>query len=342
MMKLILSTLLFALSACSGPASSTSFAPAAAPNGPGIYYWKTTWELDAPAKENLVTYGTKQLFLRLFDVDYDFNSHEARPKGLLELPDNLGLKDDLALVPVVFIVERVFRQDVKAEDLAERISRTIIGMSGEHPELATATRWQIDCDWTPTSRDRYFAFLNALQKQNPKLTLSVTVRLHQYRERVKNGIPPVPQGLLMCYNMEPVSDANSPNAIYQEDLLRGYLKAPPYPLLLDAALPVFSWGAAFRDDRLLGIVPPPEEKPGALQKVTPSRFLVLRDTTIGTIFLRAGDNIRHDGPGSTAYLMVAAELLKQKPEVRDLLFFDWQEGVLEEYKIGEIWGNFYR
>lgn len=341
-MRLLLLTLAFVLTACSGPASSTSFAPAAAPNGPGIYYWKTKWKLGDQAKVKLVNSGTKQLFLHLFDVDYDFNRQEARPKGMLDLPDNLGLENSLVFIPVVFIVERVFRQDVEAEDLAERISRTIIGMSAKHPELAAATRWQIDCDWTPTSRDRYFAFLNALQQQNPELTLSVTIRLHQYRERAKNGIPPVPEGLLMCYNMEPVSDANSKNAIYQEALLRGYLKAPPYPILLDTALPVFSWGAAFRDDRLLGIVDAPASLPGLQQKIAPGHYLVLRDTTIRATFLRAGDIIRHDGPEGPADLITAVGLLKQKPEVRDLLFFDWREGVLEEYQIGKIWEKFYR
>jgi hypothetical protein len=338
-MRLFLLVLVLLFGGCSEPSSLTFFAPAAAPNGPGIYYWKTSWKLNERAKAELLNSGTKQLFLRLFDIDYDFNRKQARPKGLLQLPDSLGIGKKLAVVPVVFIVERVFRQGVDVEDLAERISRTVSGISAGHPELSTATRWKIDCDWTPTSRDSYFAFLEALQKQNPALTLSVTVRLHQYRERTKNGIPPVPEGLLMCYNMEPVNEARTKNAIYREDLLRGYLKAPPYPIPLDAGLPVFRWGAAFRDDRFLGIVDDPEGSADVLRKVAPGRFLVLRDTTLATTFLRAGDNIRHDGPGD---LKTAVALLKQKSEVRDLLFFDWGEGVLEEYQVGEIWKEFYR
>ncbi|TXF89008.1 hypothetical protein FUA23_12015 [Neolewinella aurantiaca] len=341
-MRFFLLTLAFVLTTCSDPAPSTISAPAAAPHGPGIYYWKTSWSLPPLEQDALAKAGTKQLFVRLFDIDYDFNREEARPKGLLKLPDSLGVQHDFTLVPVVYIVERVFRQNIEVEELARRTARTIRGIAAGHPGLSSASRWQIDCDWTVVSRDRYFAFLEDLQQQNPDLTLSVTVRLHQYRERIENGIPPVPEGLLMCYNMEPVSDAGSTNAIYQEKLLRGYLKAPPYPIPLDAALPVFSWGAAFRDSHFLGITDEPFSLPGLQQEIAPSRFIILKDTTINGTFLRAGDNLRYDGPGDLAKLRAAAQLLKQKTEVRDLLLFDWQEGLTNKYPPGEIWKEFYR
>jgi len=221
MRLLSLLSLVCLLTTCSVPEPSVS-----STSGPGIYYWKTSWQLSVANQANLRQAGIQQLFLRLFDVDWDFKQGEAHPWGMLQLPDSLILDSTLAVTPVVFIVERVFRQDVDVADLAERIGRTITGLSAQHPALARATRWQIDCDWTPTSRNRYFAFLQALQKRHPEPTINVTVRLHQYRERIDNGVPPVSEGLLMCYNMEPVQKAETTNAIYREDLLRGYLPFP--------------------------------------------------------------------------------------------------------------------
>lgn len=334
------------LGACTDPHSSTFFAGTelgtAAPKGAGIYYWKTSWEMSAAEQETLAGAGVEQLFLRLFDVDWNFNEGKPEPRGVLRLPDSLALDASLLITPVVFIVERVFRQDVDVEELAGQISRTISGMLANQPALSKVYRWQIDCDWTPVSRNRYFAFLKALKEQNPGLTLNVTVRLHQYREREQNGVPPVPEGLLMCYNMEPVQDPGTTNAIYREDLLRGYLKAPPYPIPLDAGLPIFEWGAAFRDERFLGIVDLPASLPGALKEIAPDRFLVMRDTSLGDTFLRAGDDIRHHGAGNTGALKTAAKLLKQKPEIRDLLFFDWRADQEQKFNLSEIRKEFYR
>jgi len=324
------------LTMCSAPLPEVSLS-----SGPGIYYWKTSWQLSTTDQVDLREAGVRKLFLRLFDVDWDFNTAEARPKGMIQLPDSLKLDSALAVTPVVFIVERVFRQDVEAEDLAKHIGRTITGLSAQYPVLARATRWQIDCDWTPTSRNRYFAFLEALQKQYPQRTINVTVRLHQYRERIENGIPPVPEGLLMCYNMEPVQKPGTTNAIYREDLLRGYLKAPPYPIPLDVGLPVFEWGAAFRDERFLGITPPPGFANTVFLPVSPTHFLVRRDTTFGETFVRAGDLVRYDGPVGTQTLKVAARLLGKKSEVRDLLLFDWDEKHLARYNIPAIIDTFY-
>ncbi|MFK8164558.1 MAG: hypothetical protein AB8H12_19085 [Lewinella sp.] len=307
---------------------------------PGIYYWKTTWELNAERQEALRAAGARQLFVRCFDVDWNFNLSEAQPKGMLQLPDSLVIADGLTLNPVVYIVERVFRQAVDPDKLARQIGQTIERMSVDYAALRAASRWQIDCDWTPTSRDRYFAFLRALQRQFPDKVINVTIRLHQYREREDNGVPPVSEGLLMCYNMEPVGKAKTQNAIYREDLLLGYLKAPSYPLPLDAGLPVFAWGAAFRDDLFLGIVPPPAAVPGFLDAVGENRFLVLKDTTLPEIFLRPGDDVRYDG-ASEYNLLKAAELLRGRNEIRDLLLFDWQTDVLEKWPVEEVWEAFY-
>ncbi len=337
-MRSYLIIFVFLLVSCSGggPASS-----AQQRSGAGIYYWRTAWQPAPAEQQDLIAAGARQLFLRLFDVDWDFNQQQAHPKGMLRVPDSLYLDPALTVTPVVFIAERVFRQEVDVADLARRVGRTIKGLTGAQPAFGTITRWQIDCDWTPASRDRYFTFLRVLQQQQPAITLNVTVRLHQYREREQNGIPPVTEGLLMCYNMEPVDQPKTVNAIYREDLLTGYLKAPPYPLVLDVALPVFAWGAAFREGRFLGITPRPTVVPGYLEQAGQQHYLVTSDTTLGNTFVRPGDIIRSDGPLNTAQLAKAAGLLTSKPAIRDLLLFDWNSDAFREYDVSNIWSAYY-
>ncbi len=306
------------------------------PPAAGVYYWKANWEFTAANRALAQRVGVERLYLRLFDLDWDPGSQSTQPRGPVELPAELANVAGLELTPVVFIVNRVFTHDPDPVALAVKTAAGIQKFTAGHPSLAGATEWQIDCDWTPGTRDAYFSFLRELQKQRTDLHLSVTVRLHQYREREDNGIPPVASGLLMCYNLLPVEDVNSPNAIFDLALLRGYLQAPAYPLPLDAALPLFEWGAAFRNEELVGLVDAPVGTENYLLPTAPGRYLLRRDTTLAGTFLRAGDALRYDGPQDHATLLEATALLRQKAEIRSLLFFDWQPALLEKYRVPEL------
>ena len=313
--------------------------PAPAP-APGFYFWSTNFNFsDADARLADST-GFRALYLRLFDVDWDYNAGEATPRGRLSLPDTLPDLAAFDVTPVVFIVNRVFREEAAPAELAQKVTGAINRATAKYPALAAAHRWQIDCDWTPGTRDAYFAFLRYLRQLHPERLLSVTVRLHQYRERANNGIPPAQEGLLMCYNFAPVGEAATDNAIFDPALLRGYLKAPPYPLPLNAALPTFEWGAAFRTGRFLGLTPVPD-----LLGTTPvgkNRFLLTADTTVAGKFLRAGDVIRYDGPQTAGNLRGAAALLRERPEINDLLFFDHQPELWRRYGVESLIDEFYR
>ena len=277
---------------------------------PGLYYWRTAWALDSAAVTELHAAGVRQLYVRLFDVDYDERRGEAVPRAPLT---GTVRADGLSLTPVVYLVHRVFTPAVDVDRLARRLTATVDEqyrqLTGQPPPL----RLQIDYDWTPGTRDAYFAFLRELKQLRPERELSVTVRLHQYRERHANGVPPADRGTLMCYNIAPVQARATRNAIFDGALLRGYLKQQsPYPLALDVALPNFAWGAAFRGPRFLGIVPAPERS-----------YLVEAATTLGDVYLRAGDEVRRDGP-EPGEIREAVATLRELPEFRELFFFDWQ------------------
>lgn len=306
---------------------------------PGFYYWKTSWDFDDVAARTATETGFQSVYLRLFDVDWDYNNSVARPRGEISLPDSLTSLANFDATPVVFIVNRVFREERDPASLADRIASLIQKYTDRHPALLSSGSYQIDCDWTPETRDAYFVFLRRFSALHPQQTLSVTVRLHQYRERIKNGIPPVGQGLLMCYNFAPVTRQNTDNAIFDLPLLKGYLKSPAYPLPLNAALPSFEWGAAFRGDRFLGLTDSPASLPAS--PAGNNLFMVEKDTVSRGLFLRPGDLIRYDGPAGHDRLREAVGLLRSKQEIKDLLFFDFQPNLWQQYGVGELLKDYY-
>ncbi len=113
---------------------------------------------------------------------------------------------------------------------------------------------QIDCDWTPRTRQKYFRFLEACKKRFPKQDLSCTIRLYPYKYQKEMGIPPVDRGMLMCYNISDVYRRGSQNSIFDLNEVKKYLTGSiDYPLPLDYALPLFSWVAVYQQQRLVNL-----------------------------------------------------------------------------------------
>ena len=100
---------------------------------------------------------------------------------------------------------------------------------------------QFDCDWSLSSKERYFAFLEHFRGLYP-YRLSATIRLHQVKYQDTTGVPPIDRGVLMYYNMGKITATGS-NSIYDREVAKRYLPSlRGYPLPLDLALPLFSWG----------------------------------------------------------------------------------------------------
>lgn len=309
--------------------------------GEGVYYWRTEWQLNDREEATLLSHNMDRVYVRLFDLDYDFAQSKTLPRGPLQFPTTLHptygwdpypSRRGLPLVPVVFIVNRVWQHERDPAGLAEQLSHSLDRFATNAPELLAGKHLQIDCDWTPSTRDAYFTFLKALREARPGWTFSATIRLHQYRERIDNGVPPVDKGLLMCYNLAPVADPATRDAIYDEALLTGYLKAPVYPLPLDAALPIFRWGAAFRGGEFLGLTEVVTDSTGYVSHSGGNRFKVSQETEINGLFLRPGDRIRVDGLQDAAELQAAKSTLLSWVSVDQLLYYDYQhEAQLKRY-----------
>lgn len=331
------------------------------PVEPSLYYWKTTLDFGAADREQAKKLGLTTLYVRYFDVDWNSGYGAAVPVGTLKWNYDTpsAAWKDLTIIPTVFITNRTFSKVSagEVEVLAEKTSQKIQQLSeqlaeqmlwnayemDEDEEWEAAGRrqdsikqaWlgrikevQIDCDWTASTKERFFQFLEALKRQDPNLSLSCTLRLHQYRDREQSGIPPVDRAILMCYNTGNIRNVSEDNAILDSRVVSQYLQGKAYPLPLDAALPLFSWGVWFRGETYQGLLQGWDEayvqKQDFLTRDSKNRYRVLKDTVVGPDYLREGDLVRVDGPAQPE-VEKSVQLLKTVVSGNQarLVFFDW-------------------
>ena len=201
-----------------------------------VYYWKTRFSLSAPQQQFLSEYDVQKLYIRYCDII--LSRGEAVPDAPIEI-DTTVLKGK-EVIPVIYLKNEVFLSDkVAVALLAEKLSGYIEQINRTYN--LTVKQVQLDCDWSLTSRERYFDFIKYFKAQTP-YQLSATIRLHQVKYHDRTGIPPVDFGVLMYYNMGKIT-ATGANSIYDRATAQKYLPAlRSYPLPLKVALPIFSWG----------------------------------------------------------------------------------------------------
>lgn len=206
--------------------------------------------------------------------------------------------------------------------------------------VATVREVQFDCDWTPTTRDKYFMFLRKMKQLFPGQLVSSTIRLYQYKYPRKAGVPPVDRGMLMCYNAGNVKETEARNSIFDHDEVMSYLKgAEPYPVKLDYALPVFGWAVLHRQGAFKGILPTTTLRKEYNEHLTDVRnglAEVKEDFVFGhtseSIYLRKGDAIRFEQPNLNDVAQVA-EWLSHHKNTNDavLTFYHLNEDDLHAY-----------
>lgn len=270
------------------------------PLTPAFFYWETTLNI-APAERGLMdSMGCKKLYVKVLDIGRNPETGAIEPYSRLEVADSISLSG-LEIVPNVFITNEVFQGISldKTEWLAGKIAE-----SG--PMIGPFQEFLLDCDWTPSTQKAFFLFLEKLRKKLPPHTrLCATIRLHQYKFPRQTGVPPVDRGMLMFYNTGDVDLENGRNSIFHPDDALKYLNGAPerYPLPLDLALPLFSWGLVFREGELWKIVPGPlpleemrrsgkySEEPDTVAFAA-RLWEVKEGTFLGGHYLRPGDRLR--------------------------------------------------
>jgi hypothetical protein len=270
-----------------------------------FYYWRTRFAPGPEEVEYLRAANVQQLYVRFFDVDWDFGRNSPIPVAPIEASGETTPCREV--IPTVFITNRAMENARPAdiEDLGVLIARGVIAIRDKSFRHTLVREVQLDCDWTPQTRQRYFDLIKSLRSHlPPDLTeLSATIRLHQIKYRSVTGIPPVDKGVLMFYNNGKFADPRAINSILDLGTAQQYVNyIDDYPLRLDVALPLYSWGVVFRRGRVVDLLEEADERDFS----DTSRFLrsarnidVTRSTFWNYTYLYEGDRIRFESVSQT-------------------------------------------
>lgn len=209
------------------------------------YYWKPRLALTQQDGQFFQTQKIQRLYVRFFDLDWDPKRKDHFARAKLEVRDKAGLPSQV--VPVVYVTTGALKHLKKYDRVAARVLAQVRQLAKalgrpDFPEI------QMDADWTPSTREAYFALLKAIRGKlgSNGPALSATIRLHQVKYRRETGVPPVNRGILMVYHTSAPQALNTKNSILDKDDARSYLRGlKDYPLPLDVAFPLFSWGSQF-------------------------------------------------------------------------------------------------
>lgn len=270
-------------------------------NTPSVsfYHWKQRYNPSQWEIEYMKEVGCSRLFVRFFDVDFPPEKLLPEPISLIKVNGELKAQN---IVPCVYITNRTFLRvnGRQVKNLAHRVNDLIFEIA-RSSNLDSLGEIQIDCDWSESTRDRYFHFLKELKGVISSTTkLSATIRLHQVKYSQRTGIPPVDRGVLMLYNMGNTLDQSEENSILKGEVIKQYIssKTPDYPLKLDLALPTYSWILVYRFHKLVRIIYPGDERlllqSDNTKQTGDNKFRVTNNFFFGSTFLYRGDNLRFE------------------------------------------------
>jgi hypothetical protein len=296
-----------------------------------FYYWKTIFRLSPKEKSTLATNQVKRLYIRYFDIDLNPQTQKAYPKSPIRFEDTAL---NFEIIPVVYIKNKVML-DPKLDvlDLAQKTNSFIQQINAKNN--IAIQEIQIDCDWTLASKDNYLRFIEAFKKVSNK-KLSATIRLHQIKYFEKTKIPNVDRGVLMYYNMGKIA-ADSLNSIYDRDIANRYLSSlKNYPLPIDIALPIYSWGIHIRDGKIIGLrnkIDLNNLKNNSSFVLTKNNwFKVTNSNFRDGIYYKENDLLKPETITSANLLEMATELEEntvQNP--KEIIFYDLDEFNIKNY-----------
>ena len=296
-----------------------------------FYYWKTNFKLSQTEIAVLKDNNVKKLYIRYFDIDLDAKN---QPYPLAPIHFQT-ITNKYTIVPVIYIKNKVMlNKDTDVNDLAKKTLEYIIQINNKNK--INIQEIQIDCDWTLASRDQYLKFIETFKKVSNK-KLSATIRLHQIKYYTKTKIPAVDKGVLMYYNMGVIA-ADSLNSIYDKNIGDRYLKSLEYyPLQLDIALPIYSWGVHIRDQQVIGLrnkISLSEfKKDSNFVLSTKNYFKVKHSNYKNGRFYKVNDVIKVERISRENLIEMADDLgnhLKQAPQ--EIIFYDLDELNIKEYE----------
>ena len=288
-----------------------------------FYYWRTSFKLDAIEKEAISHNRVRQLYTRYFDVDFPPGADAPLPVAPIVFDSS---HIPVALVPVIYIKNRVFER-LQKDSVAALARQVFILVGAINQTIQQAPRSiQFDCDWTETTRVKYFLFLQKY-KQIAGVELTATVRLHQVKYPLRTGIPPVDNAVLMYYNMGSI-DTGRNSSIYEPGIAEKYTAfIRTYPLTLDIALPMFAWGILIRDGKVNRLL----NKMSFLYFQSDSNFAIIGNNRFRSLhagfshgfYFKEGDIIKAEHVPQEDLLQITETVNKYSNDhIRNIIFFD--------------------
>lgn len=262
---------------------------------PSFYYWKSIFRVTDDQLETLQQLNVGRLYVKFFDVVWQGKAvPDAELRFESEPPKYLDV------VPTVFITNTTLINlpHDAVDGLAEKITSKLLRMA-DNNLVRPVNEVQLDCDWNQTTRGKFFQLVERIRDRlgERNIKLSITIRLHQIKYKDRTGVPPADRGMLMVYNVEPVQKRTTQNSIFNPKIVKDYIaNIDQYPLPLDVALPIFSWGVVFQHNRFIGLINNLGEEDLKDSKVFARRgrgiYEVLQDTSVKGIRLYHRDTVR--------------------------------------------------
>ncbi|MCZ2083621.1 MAG: hypothetical protein LC112_05060 [Flavobacteriales bacterium] len=257
-----------------------------------FYYWRTHLSLNAAEKTVLQKATSPYIYTRFFDIE----KVDGKFQPVAVITKDQTFETDKEIVPVVFIKNDVF-YDITSNEinfLAENVNSLIKKKQTEFG-IKISKEIQIDCDWTAGTRKEYFEFLQRL-KDFSKKEITCTLRLHQVKNSKLSGIPPLEKVYLMCYSTSSPLENSDRNSILDLPTLKNYLKnIDLYPLDMDIALPIYSWGIVTNHvgkHKLINALSTEDLKNANFRKISDNEVEIMKDGFYFGNFLNKGFTIK--------------------------------------------------
>jgi hypothetical protein len=307
-----------------------------------FYHWKTDFNLSKEDKLIIKNGGANKLYLRFFDIYYNAKQNKALPIATTQFKIKI---DDVAkdIIPVVFITNEVFNtlDESACNDLAKQVSYKIKRLLKTHLKNGNScSEIQIDCDWSRSTKHKYFSFLQQLKTYFKAYKLSATLRLHQVKYREETGIPPVDSAVLMAYNVGNIENIEEENSIISASITAKYLeRLSDYPLPYDVALPVFEWAVLYRRGKVVAILNQynlEDLKVNFKKTNTENIYKAKHDCYINGTFIYQSDLLRTETVSKNDLKVLSDIIRKASQHPYETIFYHISSPLIKQFSNNEL------
>lgn len=243
---------------------------------------------------------------------------------------------NIRIIPVVFITNQVF-EHIRTDSI-QGLANSVYHLISEinRSQQINTSEAQFDCDWTESTKDRFFLFLKDYKILSNQI-ISSTIRLHQIKYPRRLGVPPVDYGVLMFYNMGKI-EGDASNSIYEKSIAESYDPAiQNYSLSLDLALPIFSWALLIRDGKVIHLLNKMSfsdfENLPNFRRVQDNRYLVEKPVFAGGYYFMRSDEVKVEWVSADDLKEIVDQVNKySNHKIRNLIFYDLDKKNLKLYE----------